>query len=802
MTTHPYFEQNFNVLICDFTARVFNETRANSQKVVRCLWCFFRPESIIHKTCLVLLFFVVHSALDQATQKQGRPSLLSLAMPRSETPDNSEPAFLLERPYAAAQAPTTSRPSRKSPVSIFSSARLAVRARRERGKEPALSEHDPFCFSSAEEREPLAKRLKKAKGKKPNGRNKVKGKHTEQSCGGIGGRRKRTCVEVKASESSSSREMEVVDKLAVDAFPLRRDGEGRPGPSNINLVEADGEGPGQSVRIHQITRTRTIRTVTVTVQRVVTVKTVNKATGEVMNEVSYQENEDPTVESQEHETEQEAEILQSVERESQQRSRLKLLSPKKGVTGRGKSPRSLHRSGDGSSGAGQGTSRRLSSTTPETEPVSESSDSPLEQGTRVFARWLDSHYYPGCVIGGPTKSGLYHIAFDDGDRRRIPPSKLIVKDLLPVNQEILVQSRDASFQAGRIIKHCRLRGEPGYVIERTDGTVEKSPVSRVILTASQAAVVRSSSSSATTSSPGSGARLRRSTGRRSAGEDASSPLLFSPGTASGRETGASSERAAAAAGEKESSPELRTAEKSKALDGSETPKSSLKRKFRSRGARGKRRAETSSETTSSDDNRKRTRRGLSLGAGPLPTSDAGPTLRRSPRKRVSDRATEGETGREGEMLRNCPMPRDGRLFAGLAFLISSVRRSKDPDESDSESERVAFNRKNLSCQIEAGGGKVLTGFPESMIATNGAEGLFLISDTFQRTQKYFLALATGVPCVSHAWIHDSCITNTRRDYRTYLLPSGMSLETGEVAEYRLKRHILKGMTVSIFLSLQ
>ena len=35
--------------------------------------------------------------------------------------------------------------------------------------------------------------------------------------------------------------------------------------------------------------------------------------------------------------------------------------------------------------------------------------------------------------------------------------------------------------------------------------------------------------------------------------------------------------------------------------------------------------------------------------------------------------------------------------------------------------------------------------------------LYLISDTYQRTVKYFLCLAANVPTVSHMWIRDSCV---------------------------------------------
>jgi len=41
---------------------------------------------------------------------------------------------------------------------------------------------------------------------------------------------------------------------------------------------------------------------------------------------------------------------------------------------------------------------------------------------------------------------------------------------------------------------------------------------------------------------------------------------------------------------------------------------------------------------------------------------------------------------------------------------------------------------------------------------NSTETCLLISDNYHRTLKYFCALAAGIHCVKHVWIHDCCDT--------------------------------------------
>lgn len=66
---------------------------------------------------------------------------------------------------------------------------------------------------------------------------------------------------------------------------------------------------------------------------------------------------------------------------------------------------------------------------------------------------------------------------------------------------------------------------------------------------------------------------------------------------------------------------------------------------------------------------------------------------------------------------------------------------------------------------------------------NTAYQCLLIADQHCRTRKYFLCLASGIPCVSHVWVHDSCHANQLQNYRNYLLPAGYSLEEQRILDW-------------------
>lgn len=438
-----------------------------------------------------------------------------------------------------------------------------------------------------------------------------------------------------------------------------------------------------------------------------------------------------------------------------------------------------------------------------------SSDSSLTPGTRVLAKWLDSYFYPGVITTKQYKNGRYLVTFDDGDKRRIPRENLIIKDLLPAGQSVMAQGdvEDDFYEEGVIVGHYREGNSRGYEIQTQSGAISRYPRSRVILSEQQAAAILSSESSVNVTSGSSVSIGNHSLRLRKEGSAASSGAslhdITKSGSTSSKDTSntSSDEKArgknAARASPRESPKQSKAASASTDITPKSTHKSSHKVKAQARRA-GHRIAE--SESSSDEQHavtaskRRPVKRGLSSAySAKSPAKPAGnepfaaPT-RRSPRKQMS--------GKEDTVETPC-LPGNRNIFAGLAFLVTGVGRDKnEPEESDSESERIEFNRDHLKRQIEAGGGVVLSSFTQSQIS--GAE-CFLISHTHQRTQKYFQSLASGIPCVSHMWINDSCTCDRRLDYKRYLLPAGESLEVGGIVECRPRRNILGDMRVSGFL---
>ncbi|CAB1339115.1 unnamed protein product [Coregonus sp. 'balchen'] len=82
-----------------------------------------------------------------------------------------------------------------------------------------------------------------------------------------------------------------------------------------------------------------------------------------------------------------------------------------------------------------------------------------------------------------------------------------------------------------------------------------------------------------------------------------------------------------------------------------------------------------------------------------------------------------------------------------------------------------YHKRYTETQLEAGGGFILQDFNEEQC--KAAYQSLLITDQHSRTRKYLLCVASGVPCVSHIWVRDSCKEGKLLNYRNYLLPAGV-----------------------------
>ncbi|NP_001082071.1 tumor protein p53 binding protein 1 S homeolog [Xenopus laevis] len=147
-----------------------------------------------------------------------------------------------------------------------------------------------------------------------------------------------------------------------------------------------------------------------------------------------------------------------------------------------------------------------------------------------------------------------------------------------------------------------------------------------------------------------------------------------------------------------------------------------------------------------------------------------------------------------------PLPQSKSIFMGYAFLITSATSSDkqnnrqksqafpciSSEEEEEYIENMPYDRKYTEKQLQAGGGYILEDFNEAQC--KAAYQCILIADQHCRTRKYFLCLASGIPCVSHVWVHDSCHANELQNFRNYLLPAGYSLQEEKILEWHDSQH--------------
>jgi len=126
------------------------------------------------------------------------------------------------------------------------------------------------------------------------------------------------------------------------------------------------------------------------------------------------------------------------------------------------------------------------------------------------------------------------------------------------------------------------------------------------------------------------------------------------------------------------------------------------------------------------------------------------------------------------------------IFSGHAFVlnISSQRplpmtHVEEEDFTDNEfvvsNATPRFDRKRLTDIIVTNGGEVLEEFPtQASPAPTLDRTLIVVSDRHSLTMTYILALADGVPIVSHLFLYDCVAAQSLQEYKSYLLPAGFS----------------------------
>ncbi|XP_043346017.1 TP53-binding protein 1 isoform X4 [Cervus canadensis] len=387
-------------------------------------------------------------------------------------------------------------------------------------------------------------------------------------------------------------------------------------------------------------------------------------------------------------------------------------------------------------------------------------------GLRVVAKWSSNGYFYSGKITRDVGAGKYKLLFDDGYECDVLGKDILLCDPIPLDTEVTALSEDEYFSAGVVKGHRKESGELYYSIEK-EGQRKWYKRMAVILSLEQ------------------GNRLREQYGLGP--YEAVTPLT-------------------------------------KAADISLDNLVEGKRKRRSNINSPA--TPTTSSSSSTTPTRKvpespRATTGVPSGKRKLVTSEE----ERSPAKRGRKSATvkPGAVG-AGEFVSPCesgdnpgepsaleeqrgPLPLNKTLFLGYAFLLTMATtsdklasRSKLPDgptgSSEEEEEFLEippFNKQYTECQLRAGAGYILEDFNEAQC--NTAYQCLLIADQHCRTRKYFLCLASGIPCVSHVWVHDSCHANQLQNYRNYLLPAGYSLEEQRILDWQPRENPFQDLKV-------
>ncbi|KAK3105884.1 hypothetical protein FSP39_007808 [Pinctada imbricata] len=384
-------------------------------------------------------------------------------------------------------------------------------------------------------------------------------------------------------------------------------------------------------------------------------------------------------------------------------------------------------------------------------------------GARVIAKWKDKFYYPG-VISRVDKA-RFQVKFDDGDVLLIKPHDLLLIERLPIGQPVMVPTGlEAFYEGALIVGHVRQGGRTHYTVEQDGGARKQS--SQVILNEDQAESLIKDTNCV-------------KSGPASTAEEKIADVTLDNLVEGKRRTGSKYEQ-----GEVDNPPAPPSTQGRKRKYKVDVPPSATSTPTPNRAKRHK--VEDPDITP---------RFGYTAESPAIPKN-----TRRSPRK-----------SRIGLFDKTSAPTK--KIFKGMVFLLTYVEKSsedrkvekdflKDPslssDESASESateELVPFDKARLKNEIEAAGGTVLACYDKDQIPL--IKQCYLISNTYQRTVKYFQSLAAGIPCVSHLWIHHCVAQEKVLDYHSYMLQAGISIEKKKIIEWNSRRGVLESLSVLI-----
>ncbi|XP_040825686.1 TP53-binding protein 1 isoform X1 [Ochotona curzoniae] len=387
-------------------------------------------------------------------------------------------------------------------------------------------------------------------------------------------------------------------------------------------------------------------------------------------------------------------------------------------------------------------------------------------GLRVVAKWSSNGYFYSGKITRDVGAGKYKLLFDDGYECDVLGKDILLCDPIPLDTEVTALSEDEYFSPGVVKGHRKECGELYYSIEK-EGQRKWYKRTAVILSLEQ------------------GNRLREQYGLGP--YEAVTPLTKAADISLDnlvegkrkRRSNVSSPATPTASSSSTTTPVRKVADSSRTSAGIPS---------------GKRRL------MASEEERSPAKRGRKAAAAKPGAVGAGECA--SPCE-GGDHAAEPSAVDEPRG----PLPLNKTLFLGYAFLLtmattsdklaSRSKLSDGPTGSSEEEEEFLeippFNKQYTESQLRAGAGYILEDFNEAQC--NTAYQCLLIADQHCRTRKYFLCLASGIPCVSHVWVHDSCHANQLQNYRNYLLPAGYSLEEQRILDWQPRENPFQNLKV-------
>ncbi|KAM9311899.1 TP53-binding protein 1 [Gastrophryne carolinensis] len=384
-------------------------------------------------------------------------------------------------------------------------------------------------------------------------------------------------------------------------------------------------------------------------------------------------------------------------------------------------------------------------------------------GLKVVAKWSSNGYFYSGKITQDTGGGKYKLLFDDGYECDVLGKDILLCDPIPLDTEVTALSEDEYFSAGVVKAHKKDSEELYYCIEK-EGQRKWYKRMAVILSLEQGNKLReqfglgpyepttplTKGSDISLDNLVEGKRKRRS----------NLNVLSTPTTSSASSATTPTRK------------------------GSEISRSNLG------PLSGKRKLISSDEDKSPA---KRGRRSVLAKSG-------------SDKSDLVSLNESGDMAADQTALKETlgPLPQDRLLFAGYSFLLTAatfsdklynrLKSEKQILSSGEEEEYVKstpYDQQYTEAQLRAGGGCIVDNFSEALCKADSK--CLLIADQHCQTRKYILCLASGIPCVSHVWVLDSCHANELQNVSNYLLPAGYSLQEQRILEWHGSRHLFEGL---------